>query len=93
MVSNTSPVIIQGGMGVNVSSGGSPKFRRGQLGVVSGTALDAVLARGLQDGDHEGTCAGRSRTSPTPRWPRVLWTPTSGRAAVPPAPPTGPTRP
>ena len=47
------PPVIQGGMGVAVSSW--PLARAvaaaGQLGVVSGTALDAVLARRLQDGD------------------------------------------
>ena len=50
------PVIIQGGMGVAVSSW--PLARAvaltGQLGVVSGTALDVVLARRLQDGDAGG---------------------------------------
>lgn len=50
------PVIIQGGMGVAVSSW--PLARAvsltGQLGVVSGTALDVVLARRLQDGDTGG---------------------------------------
>jgi len=41
------PVIIQGGMGVGVSSWwlAQAVARTGQLGVVSGTALDAVLAR------------------------------------------------
>lgn len=50
------PVLIQGGMGVNVSAWPVARAvsQRGQLGVVSGTALDAVLARGLQDGDHGG---------------------------------------
>src|SRR5579862_150690 len=50
------PALIQGGMGVAVSSW--PLARAvaacGQLGVVSGTALDAVLARRLQDGDPGG---------------------------------------
>lgn len=50
------PAVIQGGMGVAVSSW--PLARAvsvtGQLGVVSGTALDAVLARRLQDGDPDG---------------------------------------
>ena len=49
----TTPSIIQGGMGVGVSSWQLARAvaRAGQLGVVSGTALDAVLARRLQDGD------------------------------------------
>lgn len=56
MAGHPHPVVIQGGMGVNVSSWQLARAvsRRGQLGVVSGTALDAVLARGLQDGDPSG---------------------------------------
>ncbi len=56
MTSTTLPRVIQGGMGVNVSSWQLARqvALRGQLGVVSGTALDAVLARGLQDGDEGG---------------------------------------
>lgn len=50
------PHVIQGGMGVAVSSW--PLARAvslaGQLGVVSGTALDVVTARRLQDGDVGG---------------------------------------
>lgn len=51
------PVIIQGGMGVGVSSWRLARAvsRAGQLGVVSGTALDAVMARRLQDGDADGS--------------------------------------
>ena len=50
------PMIIQGGMGVAVSSWPLARAvaRCGQLGVVSGTALDLVLARRLQDGDEGG---------------------------------------
>jgi NAD(P)H-dependent flavin oxidoreductase YrpB (nitropropane dioxygenase family) len=50
------PRIIQGGMGVGVSSWGLARAvaREGQLGVVSGTALDAVLVRRLADGDPGG---------------------------------------
>ena len=50
------PHIIQGGMGVGVSSWqlASAVARTGELGVVSGTALDVTLARRLQDGDQEG---------------------------------------
>ncbi len=50
------PIIIQGGMGVGVSSWSLAKAvsQRGQLGVVSGTGLDAVLARRLQLGDPGG---------------------------------------
>lgn len=50
------PMIIQGGMGAGVSDWRLAKAvaRAGQLGVVSGTALDAILARRLQRGDPEG---------------------------------------
>ncbi|MDO5737596.1 MAG: nitronate monooxygenase [Propionibacteriaceae bacterium] len=50
------PVLIQGGMGVAVSSWQLAREVSlcGELGVVSGTALDGVLARVLQDGDVGG---------------------------------------
>jgi len=50
------PVIIQGGMGAGVSDWrlANAVCRTGQLGVVSGTALDVILARRLQDGDPGG---------------------------------------
>lgn len=50
------PSIIQGGMGVGVSNWilARAVSRRGHLGVVSGTALDTVMVRRLQDGDAGG---------------------------------------
>ncbi len=50
------PVIIQGGMGAGVSSWRLARAvsQLGQLGVVSGTALDQIVARRLQDGDPGG---------------------------------------
>ncbi|MEL4504745.1 nitronate monooxygenase [Luteococcus sp. H138] len=50
------PTVIQGGMGIAVSSWQLARevSLAGELGVVSGTALDAVLARTLQDGDPGG---------------------------------------
>jgi nitronate monooxygenase len=50
------PSIIQGGMGVGVSDWRLARAvsLEGQLGVVSGTALDQILARRLQDGDPGG---------------------------------------
>lgn len=50
------PSIIQGGMGVGVSGWRLARAvsLHGQLGVVSGTALDALLTRQLQDGDPGG---------------------------------------
>lgn len=52
----TLPTIIQGGMGVGVSHWrlANAVSAAGQLGVVSGTALDQILARRLQDGDPGG---------------------------------------
>jgi NAD(P)H-dependent flavin oxidoreductase YrpB (nitropropane dioxygenase family) len=50
------PAIIQGGMGVGVSDWqlSGAVARAGGLGVVSGTALDALLVRRLQIGDRGG---------------------------------------
>jgi nitronate monooxygenase len=50
------PLIIQGGMGAGVSSWhlANTVSRLGQLGVISGTALDLILVRRLQDGDPGG---------------------------------------
>ena len=50
------PPIIQGGMGVGVSGWKLARTvsKSGQLGVVSGTALDLVLTRQLQQGDQDG---------------------------------------
>jgi nitronate monooxygenase len=50
------PSIIQGGMGVGISDWRLARAvsQHGQLGVVSGTAIDTVLVRRLQDGDIGG---------------------------------------
>jgi len=50
------PRIIQGGMGVGVSNWrlAQAVSRCGQLGVVSGTALDSLFVRRLADGDKGG---------------------------------------
>jgi NAD(P)H-dependent flavin oxidoreductase YrpB (nitropropane dioxygenase family) len=52
----TLPTIIQGGMGVAVSNWRLARAvsRIGQLGVVSGTGIDTVFVRRLQDGDPLG---------------------------------------
>src|SRR5450756_2942402 len=62
------PAIIQGGMGVAVSSWALARAvaEAGQLGVVSGTALDAVLARRLQDGDPGGHAREAMAAFPVP---------------------------
>jgi nitronate monooxygenase len=56
MKTHKYPVIIQGGMGAAVSGWQLARAvsLAGQLGVVSGTALDVVLARRLQLGDRDG---------------------------------------
>ena len=53
---STLPSIIQGGMGAGISDWRLARAVSsiGQLGVVSGTALDAILARRLQVGDPGG---------------------------------------
>jgi NAD(P)H-dependent flavin oxidoreductase YrpB (nitropropane dioxygenase family) len=50
------PAIIQGGMGIGVSNWrlANAVARCGQLGVVSGTVVDTLLVRRLQDGDIGG---------------------------------------
>ncbi len=55
-IAATLPPIIQGGMGVAISDWrlARASASAGALGVVSGTALDQVLVRRLQDGDPEG---------------------------------------
>lgn len=46
------PKIIQGGMGIRISSWQLARevARKGGLGVISGTAMDVVFVRTLQDG-------------------------------------------
>jgi nitronate monooxygenase len=53
MIQSSNPIIIQGGMGAGVSGWQLAKAvsQAGQLGVVSGTALDTILSRRLQLGD------------------------------------------
>lgn len=63
------PMIIQGGMGVAVSDWrlAGAVTGAGQLGVVSGTALEAVCARRLQDGDPGGHVRRALAAFPVPR--------------------------
>ena len=62
------PTIIQGGMGVAVSNWKLARAvsQRGALGVVSGTALDTVLVRRLQDGDPDGDARRAMSFFPVP---------------------------
>jgi len=54
--SHPNPPLIQGGMGIGISDWRLARAvaSLGQLGVVSGTAIDSVLVRRLQDGDPGG---------------------------------------
>lgn len=63
------PAIIQGGMGVGVSDWRLARAvsSRGELGVVSGTAVDTVLVRRLQDGDPGGHLRRAMAAFPIPR--------------------------
>jgi NAD(P)H-dependent flavin oxidoreductase YrpB (nitropropane dioxygenase family) len=51
------PHIIQGGMGVRISKWELARevSKKGELGVVSGTAMETILVRELQHGDPEGS--------------------------------------
>lgn len=68
-------MIIQGGMGVGISSWrlAQAVSRLGQLGVVSGTALDLVLARRLQDGDPGGHMRRGLDQFPVPAMADRVW--------------------
>ncbi|HSE28622.1 MAG TPA: nitronate monooxygenase [Gemmatimonadales bacterium] len=63
------PSIIQGGMGIGVSSWSLARAvsLRGQLGVVSGTAIDTLFVRRLQDGDPGGHLRRAMEHFPVPR--------------------------
>ncbi|MGH9680391.1 MAG: hypothetical protein ACRD4Y_10610 [Candidatus Acidiferrales bacterium] len=69
------PIIIQGGMGAGVSNWRLARAvsERGQLGVVSGTALDHILARRLQDGDAGGHMRRGLDHFPFPRMAERIW--------------------
>jgi nitronate monooxygenase len=62
------PAIIQGGMGVSVSHWrlAAAVARAGGLGVVSGTAIDRVIAYRLQDGDADGRVRAALSRFPVP---------------------------
>jgi len=67
-VTALDPILIQGGMGVAVSSWrlAGAVSALGHLGVVSGTALDVVLARRLQLGDPDGAIRRAMAQFPDP---------------------------
>ncbi|MEI6210793.1 MAG: nitronate monooxygenase [bacterium] len=68
------PKIIQGGMGVGVSNWrlAQTVSKLGQLGVVSGTGLDQILARRLQDGDPGGHIRRALQNFPFPEMARRI---------------------
>lgn len=69
------PLIIQGGMGVAVSNFrlANAVSRTGNLGVVSGTGLDAVLSRRLQLGDPTGELREAFAAFPLPDMAKRVW--------------------
>jgi nitronate monooxygenase len=69
------PTIIQGGMGAAVSNWRLARAvsQLGQLGVVSGTALDSILARRLQDGDPGGHMRRGLDQFPIPEIAERVW--------------------
>jgi nitronate monooxygenase len=69
------PLIIQGGMGAGISDWRLARAvsSQGQLGVVSGTALDAILARRLQTGDPGGHMRRALDRFPSPPIADRIW--------------------
>jgi len=72
---NSNPVIIQGGMGAGISNWrlAHAVSQLGQLGVVSGTALDQIFARRLQDGDMGGHMRRGLDHFPFPAMGERIW--------------------
>jgi nitronate monooxygenase len=72
---STYPTIIQGGMGAGVSNWrlAQAVSRLGHLGVVSGTALDQIFARRLQDGDPGGHMRRGLDHFPFPEMAERIW--------------------
>ncbi|MGA2808148.1 MAG: nitronate monooxygenase [Terracidiphilus sp.] len=69
------PKIIQGGMGVGVSNWrlANAVSKLGQLGVVSGTALDQLFVRRLADGDQGGHMRRGLDAFPFPEMAKRVW--------------------
>jgi nitronate monooxygenase len=61
-----TPHIIQGGMGIRISKWELARTvaQKGELGVVSGTVIDTMMIRELQDGDPEGSMRRALATFP-----------------------------
>jgi NAD(P)H-dependent flavin oxidoreductase YrpB (nitropropane dioxygenase family) len=88
-LSQDPPRIIQGGMGIGVSGWQLARAvsQLGQLGVVSGTAIDTVMVRRLQDGDEGGHVRRAMREFPIPDLSEHLlrryYIPSGNRGEVP----------
>jgi len=69
------PKIIQGGMGVGVSNWrlANAVSKLGQLGVVSGTALDSLFVRRLNEGDPGGNVRRGLDAFPFPEMAQRVW--------------------
>ncbi len=69
------PKVIQGGMGVGVSNWrlANAVSKLGQLGVVSGTALDQLFVRRLADGDQGGHMRRGLDAFPFPDMAKRIW--------------------
>ncbi|HEY1254291.1 MAG TPA: nitronate monooxygenase [Terracidiphilus sp.] len=69
------PKIIQGGMGVGVSNWrlANVVAKLGQLGVVSGTALDSLFVRRLNEGDPGGHMRRGLDAFPFPEMAQRIW--------------------
>jgi nitronate monooxygenase len=69
------PKIIQGGMGVGVSNWrlANAVSKLGQLGVVSGTALDSLFVRRLNEGDPGGHVRRGLDAFPFPEMAQRIW--------------------
>ena len=69
------PTVIQGGMGAGVSNWRLARAvsELGQLGVVSGTAMDWIVARRLQDGDDGGHLRRAFDAFPFPSMAERVW--------------------
>ena len=75
MLRSELPRILQGGMGVGVSNWrlAQAVSKVGQLGVVSGTALDTLYVRRLVDGDKGGHMKRAIEAFPFPEIARRVW--------------------
>ncbi len=74
-MSKNHPTLIQGGLGVGVSNWRLARAvsSLGQLGVISGTALDQVIVRRLQDGDPGGHMRFGLDHFPLPEMAERIW--------------------